>query len=173
LIGIRPNTSKHSNNKMHLTFCYRKLSIFPIKIVVKFDLLFTLIWMQKCNWKKKTSIRLKVQIYIRLAKLFFPSPKSKSRSKVRFLVEVGGTKICSGVNFINVKCTIFLYEHRFSSFYYVHVTRKKVVKTTFERKIRTFNIDEIDGRIDFAFGVKRYNYQKKMITIYIKELNAK
>jgi hypothetical protein len=33
-----------------------------------------------------------------------------------------------GVNFINVKCTNFLYERRFGSFYYVHVTRKKLPK---------------------------------------------
>jgi len=30
------------------------------------------------------------------------------------------------VNFINIKRTIFLYKRRFGSFYYVHVTRKKL-----------------------------------------------
>jgi len=33
-----------------------------------------------------------------------------------------------GVNFINVKCTNFSYEHYFGSFYYVQVTRKKLPK---------------------------------------------
>jgi len=52
----------------------------------------------------------------------------------------------SGVNFINVKRTNFSYKRCFSSFYYVHVTRKKTAKMTFVRKIRAFNIDEIDYR---------------------------
>jgi len=34
----------------------------------------------------------------------------------------------TGVNFINVKHTNFLYQRRFSSFYYVHVTREKLPK---------------------------------------------
>jgi len=42
-----------------------------------------------------------------------------------------------GVNFINVKHTNFLYEHRFGSFFYVHGTIKKTAKTTFVRKICT------------------------------------
>ncbi len=33
-----------------------------------------------------------------------------------------------GVNFINIKLENFSYEHRFGSFYYVHVTRKKLPK---------------------------------------------
>jgi len=36
------------------------------------------------------------------------------------------TILTLGVNFINVKRTNFSYEHRFGSFYYVHVTRKKL-----------------------------------------------
>ncbi len=32
------------------------------------------------------------------------------------------------VNFINVKCTKFLHERRFGSFYYLHVTRKMLRK---------------------------------------------
>jgi hypothetical protein len=31
-----------------------------------------------------------------------------------------------GVDFINILCTNFLYEHCFSSFFYVHVTREKL-----------------------------------------------
>jgi len=34
----------------------------------------------------------------------------------------------SGVNFINIKHTIFLYERRFGSFYYIHVTTEKLPK---------------------------------------------
>jgi len=52
----------------------------------------------------------------------------------------------SGVNFINIKRTIFLYECHFGSFYYVHVTRKKLPKPTIVQKICAFNVAEIDGR---------------------------
>ncbi len=49
----------------------------------------------------------------------------------------------SGVNFINIKRTNFSYarwfRQLFSSYMYV-------AETTFVRKIRTFNVDEIDGR---------------------------
>jgi len=41
------------------------------------------------------------------------------------------------------KCTNFSYER---SFFYVHVSREKLPKWGFVRKIRTFNVDEIDGR---------------------------
>ncbi len=37
-------------------------------------------------------------------------------------------KSTPGVNFINVKPTNFLYKRHFGSFYYVHVTRKKLPK---------------------------------------------
>jgi len=50
-------------------------------------------------------------------------------------------KVTPGVNFINVKRTNFLYEHCFGN---VHVTRKKLPKPMFVRKICMFNIDEID-----------------------------
>jgi len=39
-----------------------------------------------------------------------------------------------GVNFINVKHTNFSYERRFGSFYYVHVTRKKLPKQCLYKK---------------------------------------
>jgi len=34
----------------------------------------------------------------------------------------------TGVNFINILRTNFLYERRFSSFFYIHVTREKLPK---------------------------------------------
>jgi hypothetical protein len=34
-----------------------------------------------------------------------------------------------------------------TSFLYVRVTRKKAGKTTFVRKTRAYNVDEIDGRL--------------------------
>jgi hypothetical protein len=34
----------------------------------------------------------------------------------------------AGVNFISVKNTNFLYKHHFGSFYYVHVTKVKLLK---------------------------------------------
>jgi len=49
-----------------------------------------------------------------------------------------------GVNFINVKPMNFSYKCRFGN---VHVTRKKLPKPTFVRKIRVFNVDEIDTRL--------------------------
>ncbi len=51
--------------------------------------------------------------------------------------------ITLGVNFINVKRTNFSHKPHFRN---VHVTRKKLPKPAFVRKIRTFNVDEIDGR---------------------------
>jgi hypothetical protein len=48
-----------------------------------------------------------------------------------------------GVNFINVLRTNFSYKRRFGN---VRVTRKKLPKPTFVRKIRAFNVDEIDCR---------------------------
>jgi len=47
----------------------------------------------------------------------------------------------SAVNFINVNRTIFLYEHWFQQLFSSYMY---VAKTTFVRKILTFNIDEID-----------------------------
>ncbi len=41
--------------------------------------------------------------------------------------------------------TNFLYEHRFGSFFYVHVTRKKLPKQhSYETRVK--NVDEIDYR---------------------------
>jgi hypothetical protein len=34
----------------------------------------------------------------------------------------------TGVNFVNIKRTNFSYERRFGSFYYIHLTRKKLPK---------------------------------------------
>jgi len=41
---------------------------------------------------------------------------------------------------------IFLYKRRFGSFFSSYVYVEKAAKTTFVRKICTFNVDEIDGR---------------------------
>jgi len=81
--------------------------------------------------------------------------------------------MCPGVNFINVKGTNFSYEHCFGSFYYVHVTRKKAAKTTFIRKICSFNIDEIDGRCHFqqlftcSFYASRSQKRKNTATLSV------
>jgi len=46
-------------------------------------------------------------------------------------------KLTPGVNFINVKRTNFLYKRSFGSFYYVHVTRKKLSKQhSYEKFVR-------------------------------------
>jgi len=39
-----------------------------------------------------------------------------------------------GVNFINILLTNFSYEHRFGSFFYVHVTREKLPKQRLYKK---------------------------------------
>jgi hypothetical protein len=46
-------------------------------------------------------------------------------------------KLTTGVNFINVKLANFFYERHF-------VTRKKLPKPMFVRKIHAFNVGEID-----------------------------
>jgi len=43
-----------------------------------------------------------------------------------------------------------LYECRFGSFYYVHVTRKKAAETTLVQKILEFNVNEIGT--SYVFG---------------------
>jgi len=46
-------------------------------------------------------------------------------------------KAISFVNFINILRMIFLYEHSFSSFFYVHVTREKLPKQrSYEKQVR-------------------------------------
>jgi len=55
------------------------------------------------------------------------------------------------VNFINILRTNFLYKCRFSSFYNLHVTRKKAAKMTFVRKICAINTDENDTVRPFIF----------------------
>jgi len=52
-----------------------------------------------------------------------------------------------GVNFINVKCTNFLYECHFGSFFSSYMYVVKAAKMTFVRVICTFNVDEIDTRL--------------------------
>jgi len=45
----------------------------------------------------------------------------------------------------------FLYERCLGSFYYVHVTRKKLPKRRLYKNICTFNVDEIDTRLQSCF----------------------
>ncbi len=49
-------------------------------------------------------------------------------------------KLTPVFHFINILSTNFLYERRFGSFFYVHVTREKDVR----KKICAKNIGEID-----------------------------
>ncbi len=53
-----------------------------------------------------------------------------------------------GVNFINVKRT--------SSFYYIHVTRKKAAEMMFVRKIPAITVDEIDGMVNFISNYEQF-----------------
>ncbi len=43
-------------------------------------------------------------------------------------------EICTGVNFFNVNRSNFLYQCHFGSFYYIHVTREKLVKQHLYKK---------------------------------------
>ncbi len=45
-----------------------------------------------------------------------------------------GPQLQSGVNFINILCTIFLYECRLGSFFYLHVTREMLQKWRLYKK---------------------------------------
>jgi len=60
------------------------------------------------------------------------------------------------VNFINILRTIFSYPRRFSSFFYVHVTRENDVHT----KICTSNVDEIDTYKTNSFWVQLFQATK-------------
>ncbi len=51
-----------------------------------------------------------------------------------------------GVNFINVKLANFTYECHFGSFFTSYLYVKKAAEMTFVRKMRMYNVDEIDGR---------------------------
>jgi hypothetical protein len=67
--------------------------------------------------------------------------------------EVGRTEkientLDPGVNFIVVKRSNFSYKRHFSSFFSSYMYVVKAAKTMFVRKFRTFNIYEIDTRMD-------------------------
>jgi len=51
-------------------------------------------------------------------------PLYVSKSRIEQIL----TYICPGVNFINILRSNFLYKHCFGSFFYVHVTREKLLK---------------------------------------------
>ncbi len=54
-----------------------------------------------------------------------------------------------GVNFINIKRTNFSYECRFGSFYYLHVTRKKLQKQSSYEKFTHLTLMKLT--IEFPF----------------------
>jgi hypothetical protein len=53
-------------------------------------------------------------------------------------------KLTPGVIFINVKRANFSYKRFVSAAFFLLHVHKKTAETTFVRKIRTFNVDEID-----------------------------
>jgi len=61
-------------------------------------------------------------------------------------VEIRSRPRQAGVNFINIKHANFSYE---GSFWLLFSSYMYIKKTTFVRKISTFNFDEIDGRVQF------------------------
>jgi len=52
-----------------------------------------------------------------------------------------------GVNFINIFARVFRTKRRFGSFFLDTSSTNVAAKMTFVWKIRTFNVDEIDGRM--------------------------
>jgi hypothetical protein len=52
-----------------------------------------------------------------------------------------------GVNFINIICVLFSYESLFGSFFSSFMYLVKAAEMMFVRNIRTYNVDEIDGRM--------------------------
>jgi hypothetical protein len=58
-----------------------------------------------------------------------------------------------------------------TSFFYIHITRKSCRNATFVRKIRTFNVDEIDYRMSSLFAgitLKRIEFCCKMTIWHFK-----
>jgi len=60
---------------------------------------------------------------------------------------------CTGINFIKVFCAHFSYQ-------FLAPSQMKLEKTTFVRKIRTYNVDEIDGRFPSLFTGVTYVPEK-------------
>jgi len=76
----------------------------------------------------------------------------------------------TGVNFSNVRRTNFSYKHRFSSFYYLHVTRNKLPKWRSYKKFARLTLMKLTpGFIELhviAFSKKlRWLAQTKVITL--------
>jgi len=75
-----------------------------------------------------------------------------SKSRFDFDLPISSDQNLPGLNFINILRTNFLYERHFGSFYYIHVTRKKLPKWRSFEKISAFNVDEIDTwKLDAQF----------------------
>ena len=64
-----------------------------------------------------------------------------------YVLEIGNEDVLPGigVNFMNVKRANFTHECHFGSFFSSYLYVKKAAEMTFVRKIRTYNVDEIDG----------------------------
>ncbi len=78
------------------------------------------------------------------------------------------------VNIINIKRTNFSYECCFSSFYYIHVTRKKAAKMTSVQKICAFNVDEIDylSPTFFSQEIGIYISGRRSLKSYLKRCDG-
>jgi len=59
-------------------------------------------------------------------------------------------KCASGVNVINVKNINFLYECHFGSFYYIHVTRKKLPKQRLYEKFARLTLMKLTAGLKIA-----------------------
>ncbi len=63
-----------------------------------------------------------------------------------------------GVNFINIKHTNFSYECRFGSFYYVHVTRKKLPKWHSYKKFARLMLMKLTPTVNYMYFGLLYDW---------------
>jgi len=72
--------------------------------------------------------------------------------------------------FINVKRTIFLYERHFSSFYYVHVTRKKLPKWRWYKKFARLTLMKLTPGFTFRLWYLERQKLMKLKQSILKQL---
>ncbi len=72
-----------------------------------------------------------------------------------------------GVNFINIKCTNFSYEHRFGTFYYIHVTRKKLPKQCSNEKFAHLTLMKLTPGVNFINILQAAFFYKRVFTTFL------
>jgi len=85
------------------------------------------------------------ETYIKIMPLYFLQKVTISYSKIAERYKL------PTVNFINVICARFLYEHHFGSFYYVHVTREKLLKQRSYKKFACITLMKLTPSVSVIF----------------------